>query len=154
MLSNILSAICFCSQQEPEKKTITINFQSKNSKTLPSSVTPENGNFNKQISSSVNNTTLKTELNNKVTKNLKTDFPIKKHIKKNQSCKVNVKIKSLNYEINEKKNKLYKKIKSENNYLDENTYFNNFLLKIDNLIQENLKSNTISESDDIVSFSE
>ena len=86
--------------------------------------------------------------NSQVSKNFKTESPIKKLLNKNQSCKANVKIKGSIYGIDDKKGKLYKKNKSEQ-YFDDNTYFNNFLLKIDNIIEENLKRQTISESDDI-----
>ena len=149
MLSNIFSALCFCSNQEPEKKTIKLDWASTKSKELANSNSQINEHFDNEFSTLINNSPYNPNMNNsQVSKNFKTDSPIKKLLSKNQSCKANIKVKVSNYGIDDKKAKFYKKNKSEQ-YFDDNTYFNNFLLKIDNIIDENLKRETISESDDI-----
>ena len=149
MLSNFFSAICYCYNQEPEKKTIKLDWASTKSKELPNSNSQINENFDNEFSTFINNSPYNPNMNNsQVSKNFKTESPIKKLLNNNQSCKANVKIKGSIYGIDDKKGKLYKKNKSEQ-YFDDNTYFNNFLLKIDNIIEENLKRQTISESDDI-----
>ncbi len=149
MLTNIISAMCFCYEQQPEKKTIHLNTVSKSSNNHTNSITPMNTNYENEFCSSTNYSPLIPNMNSQKSKNGKSESPVKKCLNKNQSCKVNVKIKNFNYEIDEKKKKLYKKIKTENQYFDDNNYFNNFILNIDNLIQENLKRETISESDDL-----
>ena len=149
MLTNIISAMCFCYEQQPEKKTIHLNTVSKDSNNHTNTLTPMNSNYENELCSSKNYSPLIPNINSQKSKYGKIESPVKKCLNKNQSCKVNVKIKPFNYENDEKKKKLYKRLKSENQYFDDNNYFNNFILNIDNLIQENLKRETISESDDL-----
>ena len=151
MFSDLLSSFCFCTQQKTEKSSIQVDSQdkisdlSKNISTI--SQTKQNENY-LNITYSQNKHLVSTHTH--IGMNIKFDIPIKNPFTKHQSCKSNlVKIKPYQDNDENKFNQsMIRKKKFQQKIKDENEYFNNFQLKIDEIIDESLNIKSISESDD------
>ena len=139
MLSNIISSLCSCIEQNEEKSAVRINIENQQTNILklqPTTIT-ESSNFSiKRIGTIVTHGT-----------HLRMHFKFensKTNLLRNQSCKNNlVKIRTFQEEENKvKKKRLQYKLRTENEY------FQDFQNKIDSLISESLNIKSVSESDD------
>jgi hypothetical protein len=139
MLSNIISSLCSCIEQNEEKSAVRLNIENKQTNLLnlqPTTIT-EISNFSmKRIGTIVTHGT-----------HLGMHFRFensKINVLKNQSCKNNlVKIRTFQEEEN-----IVKKKRLQHKLRTENEYFQDFQKKVDSLISESLDIKSVSESDD------
>ncbi len=139
MLSNIISSLCSCIEQNEEKSAERLNIENKQTNLLnlqPTTIT-EISNFSmKRIGTIVTHGT-----------HLGMHFRFensKINVLKNQSCKNNlVKIRTFQEEEN-----IVKKKRLQHKLRTENEYFQDFQKKVDSLISESLDIKSVSESDD------
>lgn len=145
MLEKIISSLCACSNPKEKNRDKTI-------KLYDSSKTISNDEFKTfvNIEKKINDTNLSTK-NIKRKNNCKNSLLYNNNYLNSSSNNKNDFGKIFffqNHSINTKKNNISKR-QLKFQYIEEGKHFEKFIENVDNIISENMKKKTISESDDI-----